>query len=284
MRRARLSLLAALLALQAAGPRARAQEFPRIEGWQPVSEVVAWFPDNLWEYINGAAELFLSYDVVSCRSCDFVAGDLAIRVDLYDLGTPLNAFGIYRRERPGPEGPPVPGAAASALALPWQALLLKGSCYVKVDVTEGELEPASGSRLLAALAAALTGSDQPPAQLALLPTAGRQPGSEGYQREGFLGRPEVRQCLFATYAGTGIDPFTGFVVVDTEEAPAAAIFEAIASEWEALVYGGGRAFAREIPYQGFAGVVRTSGGRIYGVGSAPDLAGLITRFDRLLNR
>jgi hypothetical protein len=277
-------LVGTLLALLALGPPTGAQEFPRIEGWQPVSDVATWFPDNLWEYIDGAAELFLSYDVVSCQSREFSAGDITITVDLFDLGSPLNAFGIYTRERPGPAAPAVAGAAASALALPWQALLLKGRIYLKVDVTEGELDQESGTRLLLTLAAALTGSEELPPLLALLPATGRRSGTEGYQRQGFLGRPELRQCLFATYSGEGIEPFTGFVVVDTDEASAVEVFALLTTDWEPLDYGRGTAFCREIPYQGSAGVVRTADGRIYGLGGIPDRAGLGARFDLLLGR
>jgi len=277
-------LVGALLVLLSTGPGTRAQEFPRIEGWQPVSEVATWLPDNLWEYIDGAAELFLSYDVVSCQSRDLSAGGITITVDLFEMGTPLNAFGIYSRERPESPTPPVAGAAASALALPWQALLLKGSIYLKVDVTEGELDQESGNRLLFALAAALTESEELPPQLVLLTATGRRTGTEGYQRVGFLGRPELRQCLFATYAGKEVEPFTGFVVVDTDEISAIEVFASLTPEWEPIDYGGGTAFCREIPYQGFAGVVRTSGGRVVGVGGAPDRAGLTARLDLLLRK
>jgi hypothetical protein len=277
-------LVGVLLAVLATVPLARAQEYPRIEGWQPVSEVATWLPDNLWEYIDGAAELFLSFDVVSCQSRDFSSGGVTITVDLFEMGTPLNAFGIYTRERPETPAPPVAGAAASALSLPWQALLLKGSIYLKVDVTEGELDPESGTRLLLTLATALTGSEELPPQLALLPATGRRSDSEGYQRQGFLGRPELGQCLYATYSGEGIEPFTGFVVVDTDEASAVEVFARVAAEWEPLDYPGGTAFSREIPYQGSAGVVRISDGRIFGVGGAPDRAGVIARLDRLLGR
>ena len=49
---------------------AQAEDFPKLKGWTPVSEVSTYEPENLWEYINGAAELFLAYGFQFLRSCD----------------------------------------------------------------------------------------------------------------------------------------------------------------------------------------------------------------------
>jgi len=46
-----------------------AGDFPRIKGWKPVSDPLIYTADNLWEYINGAAEQFLSRKFHTARSC-----------------------------------------------------------------------------------------------------------------------------------------------------------------------------------------------------------------------
>ena len=283
MSRFRTRLLAvALLAVLVLPAGARAQDFPAVEGWEPVSEVRTYFSDNLWEYINGAAELFVSYDVAICQTCDLAAGDMVATVDLYDMGTPLNAWGIYLRERPEP-GPEVVINTTSVLSLPWQALLLKGSTYAKVNVLEGELSAETGGALLRALAAALPGSSDLPPERNLLPERGRETGSEGYQREGFSGRPELRQCLYADYAGRGEQTFTGFVIVDTAEQSAASVFAGLSEGWEPLEYRGGTAVVREIPFQGFIGIVRTENA-IIGATGAPDRTELAAWLDLLIPR
>ena len=84
-------------------------EFPDIEGWSRDGEVRVWTSENLWEYIDGAAELFIDYEVVTCRVADLSAGGVTVTVDLYDMGTPLNAFGIFDLESSG-RGGPIAGA------------------------------------------------------------------------------------------------------------------------------------------------------------------------------
>ena len=52
--------ITALLVLAASIPLS-AVEFPDVEGWEKTSEVKTYTPDNLWEYINGAADQFIEY-------------------------------------------------------------------------------------------------------------------------------------------------------------------------------------------------------------------------------
>ena len=113
LRRMRGSVAPALLTLSVlllscSGPESRGgveggsgTDFPVVEGWSRPGDVLTYDADNLWEYINGAAELFVEFGVQTCRTADLVSGEVTVTVDLYDMGTPLNAFGVYERERPG---------------------------------------------------------------------------------------------------------------------------------------------------------------------------------------
>ena len=38
-----------------------ATDFPDIKGWQPQGEVLRYNSENLYEYINGAADQFIAY-------------------------------------------------------------------------------------------------------------------------------------------------------------------------------------------------------------------------------
>ncbi|MBT4269467.1 MAG: hypothetical protein HN580_15195 [Deltaproteobacteria bacterium] len=74
--------------------------------WKTHDKVRHFTPENLYEIINGAAELYLSYDVVQLSYVSFIkAGDSSsfIDVSLYDLGNPTNAFGVFSVER-SPDG------------------------------------------------------------------------------------------------------------------------------------------------------------------------------------
>jgi len=71
-------------------------------GWKLYDEVLQFTPDNLYEQINGRAELFLSYNVVSLTYATFDDSsdpNLSINLSIYDMGTTLNAFGVFSVER-----------------------------------------------------------------------------------------------------------------------------------------------------------------------------------------
>jgi len=242
--------------------------FPSIEGWTQAGEVRVYDADNLWEYINGAAELFVAYDVQTCETADLSSGDVVVTLDLYDMGTPLNAFGIFSRERSG-ERVAVPEATDAMISPPYLAMLVKGTTYAKVNVLEGELTEEVGHALLEALALELPGEPAYPAEFGRLPTGGRIAGTEGYQRDGYLGLTELTQCLYAEYS-RGEETWESFVMLST--------WDALAGRWDALDHGGEQVLYREIPYRGFVGVKQTEQG-ILGVSGAADLATLLSQLD-----
>ncbi|MGD2151799.1 MAG: hypothetical protein PVG79_00935 [Gemmatimonadales bacterium] len=254
-------------------------DFPELDGWTLAGEVLTYDADNLWEYINGAAELFVQYDVQTCRTADLASGDLVVTVDLYDMGSPLNAFGVFKQENPG--GPPLAGSTLAVVSLPYQALLLRGATYAKVNAIEGELTDASGRQLLEALAAALPGPATRPAELELLPQVGKVAGSEGYQRQGFLGLTELPGCVYAAYTGADGESWQGFVVVPPAGSSPTAVWEGLTEEWTSLEDGGLTVLYREIPYRGLVGVVQADGS-IIGVSGVADQAGLLSRLESFI--
>jgi hypothetical protein len=268
-----LSLTSALCA----GCSSEGPDFPEVSGWTRLGEVLTYDADNLWEYINGAAELFVSYDVQSCRTTDLQSGDVAVTVDLYDMGTPLNAFGVFEREAYG-ETTEVPGAVDAVVSPPYQALLFKGSTYAKVNVFEGELTEAAGQELLSALAAGLPGETTLPPELNLLPDVGKVAGSESYQAKAFLGLTELTNCVFAEYTGEGDENWQGFVIVPDH---AASVWETLSGEWESLDHAGSTVLFREVPYRGLVGVIRTDRGT-FGVTGAEDAAVLVSRMESFI--
>ena len=253
--------------------------FPEVEGWSSASDVQMYTADNLWEYINGAAELFVEYELETCHTGDLSSGDLVVTVDYYDMGTPLNAFGVYVRERPDP-GIRLGGVTEALISPPYQALLLKGSRYVKVNVFEGELTEENGTALLEAIARALPGPTEYPAELGLLPQAGRIAGSTGFQRDGFLGLAELTDCLYADYSFGESEAWQGFAMLSSAHASADDTWERLAGAWESLEHDGNTVLYRQIPYRGLVGVVRTGQG-IVGASGASDQAQLIDRLEGL---
>ena len=72
------------------------------DGWQLASDVSEFTAENLYEQINGRAELYLSYDVARLTFAGFedAAGPRRfVDLSIYDMGSPTNAFGIFSVER-----------------------------------------------------------------------------------------------------------------------------------------------------------------------------------------
>lgn len=71
-----------------------------IKGWELQQPPGFFKSDNLWKYINGAAENYLSYDFQQVVTAEYINSQGSIMVvDVYQFSTPLNAFGIYSSER-----------------------------------------------------------------------------------------------------------------------------------------------------------------------------------------
>ncbi|MGD9345094.1 MAG: hypothetical protein PVH84_04480 [Candidatus Aminicenantes bacterium] len=74
---------------------------PELESWSMTEKPESYYPENLFEYINGAAEIYLAYEfkelIVAQQQKD--QSEKNVAVEIYDMGTPTNAFGIYSAER-----------------------------------------------------------------------------------------------------------------------------------------------------------------------------------------
>jgi len=69
-------------------------------GWKKPDAIQVFTPDNLYDYINGAADLYLTYDFKELQVVEYVRDDKAsVIIEIYRHGSPTNAFGIYSQER-----------------------------------------------------------------------------------------------------------------------------------------------------------------------------------------
>lgn len=78
--------------------------------WTALGEREYFPADRLWEKIDGQAELFLQYEVVSLEAMTYRSRqdpNLTLDVYVYNMGQPLMAFGVYSYERPFPVNHPV---------------------------------------------------------------------------------------------------------------------------------------------------------------------------------
>jgi hypothetical protein len=74
---------------------------PAVEGMAATGSPQTYFPETLFEYINGAAEIYLSYNFKELIVAEYKKRDSAdsVAVEIYDMGNHKNSFGIYSAER-----------------------------------------------------------------------------------------------------------------------------------------------------------------------------------------
>lgn len=235
-------------------------------GWSVVGEVERYDRSNVYEAINGAAETYLAYGFRSLHLQTLKSGAVEVSVQRYELGSPLDAFGVFQLQRPA-EARDLKFAPAGAFAPPDRCLAYVGSDLISVRANAGALTSASCEQLLVGLAAGLAGPRTLPPVLALLPTARRVPGTLRYTRESFLGTRDLARCVHASYRSAPDGPTHQLLVMVTPEGGSVgAVWERLGKSWSAGRHGELEVLSRTIPYQGTVVVARTGpGGHVLGV-------------------
>jgi hypothetical protein len=76
-----------------------------LEGWRISQQDRSYNPDNLHKLINGGAELYISYGFKNSLNRKYISKDQpAILVDIFDMGTSENAFGVFSHSRETEDG------------------------------------------------------------------------------------------------------------------------------------------------------------------------------------
>ncbi len=118
-----------------------------VAGWTRAKPPQVFGPDNLWEFIDGGAETFLTYGFQELVSVPCAARDLGVEatIEVYRMADGLNAFGIYAQER-NPNATFVT-TGAEGYAAPNIVNFWNGVYYVKLTATKTD------DRIAASLAA-----------------------------------------------------------------------------------------------------------------------------------
>ena len=255
------------------------QGFLDIAGWSPLGEPSTYGPDGLWEVINGAADTFLDYGFEELTTQQYSNGSVTVTVNVYDMGTPLNAYGIYRVE--APEGDLVVDAGSEAVVSPpYQCLLLKDRSYVKVEAYEGDIDETTGRELVDNIASVLSGTVEPPPEVAALPAEGMVAGSARYTRRSLFALAELDDAVHASYVDDEGAEYRVFVLL-SGSAGDDAVWNDLEGQWQPVEEGGRTVLYREVPYEGLVGVTRGSVG-VIGVAGCETREELVERLDRLV--
>ena len=195
------------------------------EDWQIYDQVKQFSPENLYEQINGRAELYLSYDIVKMTYATFE--DPAnprqyIELCVYDMGTPTNAFGVFSVER-SRDAPSVhfcrAGYRSGASVYVWD-----GHYYVTAI---GSADTEDLQELTVELARNVTNSlmdsDDPVWGLTALPEEDRIRGSLRYFLVDAMGLDFLRNTYTAQYRKSGVEVAAFLSRQDTPQSAHAAL-------------------------------------------------------------
>lgn len=177
---------------------------PIIEGWDYSELPVTYDPRTLFQYMDGKASVYLDYGFVRLDHVQFgrPGSTAVIDVDVYDMGTPRGAFGMYSYER----GDDLPRHYRKRLGymIDSARFFWKGRYYV--TITSPEISPdtiAAVKSLSLYLEKSVPGDSQTLPLLATFPAEGKVHESEQYFATNLMGYQFMGEGFLATYEEKG---------------------------------------------------------------------------------
>lgn len=177
-----LVFLVFLLSVKAADSRF----FPEIPGWKMKVNEKVYNSGDLWQLIDGAADIFLSYYFEDLHIAEYTKKNQMIRVEIYRHKTPVDAYGIYTAERM----PDYPQVSVGTQGYTSQGVLnfLAGNFYVKImSAGVDEADEQSIAMVAQKEDELLAQPKEMPEVLQLFPQENRVALSDSYIAQNFLG-------------------------------------------------------------------------------------------------
>jgi hypothetical protein len=142
-----------------------------VAGWQATGDDVIYDTETIFQYIDGHAEVYLAYGMSRClaRRYSGPSGEPDIVLDLFELASAADAYGVFTHDRDGDE---VDVGQGALLRTGWLSFW-KGRWFGSV-YSEGESEPAYDAVIAIARVAADTIAEEGevPALVSELPVDG----------------------------------------------------------------------------------------------------------------
>jgi hypothetical protein len=176
-----------------------------LPGWKIAAEPRFFEPGNLWEYINGQAELYLQYGFRLVVTSDYGANEdeSSIIVEIYRMESPLHGFGIYAAER-SPEDNfidvGVQGYVADDILNFW-----KGPYYVKITSLEfSDSTKDTLNKFAKVIAQKISGDYKVPELFTLFPENNKIANSERFIPSNFMGHSFLKNGYRIDYQQNGL--------------------------------------------------------------------------------
>ena len=154
----------------------------QVQGWQKSTEAAVYSAKNLFKYINGGAELYISYEFKELAALTYrKQGDAEIKVDIFDMGSSASAYGVFSHSKEGVDrfvSGNVESEYASGLLTFW-----KGRYYISIlAYPETDAKRDVLQKLGRFIADLIDEESKKPAILGLLPRQNLLPHSIRYFR------------------------------------------------------------------------------------------------------
>lgn len=267
-------------------------QFPPAQpGWSISEGPTSYDSESLFEYLDGGAPLYLKYGFRSLTQTRYQLGDnpfASITLDVYDMGSEIGAFGLYRSIVP-PE-PDIMNWGAEGYRSGTVAAAWKGTVYVHGEADDDRPELVAGlEHLMGRAVAAIEGSAALPPILEMFPRDGLRTGSERYIAADLFGHAFLPGGFVAGYQrdGSEVELFFSEMGSAVEAEEALGLLRAHETQWGEVgadIDGFGQGGFRFTDPGLGPGLVVRGGNWIAGahgaVGSDDLVRGLLTRLPR----
>jgi hypothetical protein len=194
------------------------------KSWALDGEVTVYTKDTLYTYINGEAELYMPYGFSRLVSALYTKqGDsgAALVVDIFQMGSILDAFGIYSYYRSTDMEKIKIGS--DGFIDESQLMFYKDRYFVRLSTSGDNPERNIFISCAEAIAKKIPGKSAPPEELSLIKVPGLVPGTEKYTAQSVLGYAFFKKGLTADGSLSG-KPVKAFVVLDKSAKDATTTF------------------------------------------------------------
>jgi len=190
----------AILLILIISPELYSQELslPELQGFKKETNYPVYTADNLWDFINGAADTYLALGFEDLHVAEYKKGKNVIKLEIYKHKDNTQTFGIYASERSpsfqflnlGAQGYNADGSVN----------FFKGRYYVKMRTySKSEKILQSLETLALRVADMLPGEAVMPKTLMDFPETGKKKNEETYIKESVLGHEFLQGAFKAIY-------------------------------------------------------------------------------------
>ncbi len=261
---------------------AKAQDFsfPQMKGYKIGEDYPVYTPDDLWNYIDGAADAYLALGFLDLTIKEYVKGKKTIKAEIYRFANDSQAFGIYSLER----APDYNFISAGVQGYNEEGVVnfYKGVNYVKI-MTQSKSKKVNESMISLAglIADRISGRNDFPVSVKSFPKEGLLKNMETYILEGVLGHDYLRGAFRASYETEG-DRFEIYVIEPASFADAALAVSKLTNSPAATIAEDTDKYIFEDGYNGILFLVRKGAKIVIISGLGRDKASLAEHYLELV--